>query len=355
MTALRSRAELCDFLQAWDQRAVEATEGYLIKHKLLYLRDRMLAEWVAEFGAARPLRHAWAELLNFDALQFVDFYEGVYRFRKVPRYEDILIATLLSIVAGVAANEFHDQFKRWRAKSKTNNDTYARFLESGTLLLDYLMRAYAARKAYLLGEVSEPEFEEIRRFLRSSVMLGHPADKNSGVAARFAELWNGFLKHHALTNPPHPQDLANEFDALVNVAHEHRGGALSRVKEIPPPAKTTLIKGVAASHGIAVGAIKTIDSLEDADKVLEGDIGVFRHFGPGAITSVKRVSGAIGSPECGGILGHLALVCRELGIPYVCGCDFDGFHDGQVAYLDGDKGEVRIMLSLEEIKAFLGP
>lgn len=68
------------------------------------------------------------------------------------------------------------------------------------------------------------------------------------------------------------------------------------------------------------------------------------------ISCIKRCIGSIGLQECGGLTGHLAIISRSLGIPCVVGCDYDKFADGQMVCLDGNKGEIQIILNIEEIK-----
>jgi len=47
--------------------------------------------------------------------------------------------------------------------------------------------------------------------------------------------------------------------------------------------------------------------------------------------------------ETGGILAHGAAIARELGIPFVVGCDgvWDGLDDGDELEIDGEAGLVR--------------
>jgi phosphoenolpyruvate-protein kinase (PTS system EI component) len=68
---------------------------------------------------------------------------------------------------------------------------------------------------------------------------------------------------------------------------------------------------------------------------------------------LNDVLGVIGRPDCGWMTGHLAIISRTLDIPCVIGCNYDKFSDGQVVFLDSSNGEIRIMLTIDEIKKYL--
>ncbi len=96
--------ELCDFLNEWNDISTKATIHYFEKYNFLYLKDRIKYEYSADFGVIRPLRDVWIKLLDANSLEFVEFYENIYRFRKVPRYEDMLLTVLISIACNLASS-----------------------------------------------------------------------------------------------------------------------------------------------------------------------------------------------------------------------------------------------------------
>ncbi len=90
-----------------------------------------------------------------------------------------------------------------------------------------------------------------------------------------------------------------------------KGTDISRAKVI--------LKGSAASVGMAGGPVKIIHSPSEIDKILEGDVLVTEMTTPDFVPAMKRAS-AIVTDE-GGRTSHAAIVSRELGIPCVVGTE----------------------------------
>jgi pyruvate, water dikinase len=78
-----------------------------------------------------------------------------------------------------------------------------------------------------------------------------------------------------------------------------------------------LVRGLAASHGFASGKAKIIHSIDDLDKIQQGDILVTKMTNPDMVVAMQKCS-AIVTDE-GGMTAHAAIVSRELGIPCVVG------------------------------------
>lgn len=338
--------ELCDFLNLWDDLAAKAIIHYFENHDLPYLNNRMVDEYSADFGVCRPLRDVWVRLLDLDPLEFIEFYEGIYRFRKTPRYEDIIISVFISIASGFAANALYDEYKVWRGR-KINEKVHEKFSKSGDVLFKYLTRVYAIREAYFHKKISYEKFIEIRDFLKRKIIIGRIKKSDEKLEKEFSNLWREFIRDHSLVPLDHPIE---EIKYLIKLEYETKSTPRNRAKEKRSPANGIVLQGLAASTGVVYGMLKIISSAEDIDKTLKGDIGVFEYFTPDMVPCIKRCVGAIGLPDCGGLTGHLAIVSRELGIPCVTDCDYDRFSDYQIAYLDGDRGEIRIILSMEELK-----
>jgi hypothetical protein len=166
---------------------------YLEKHNFSYLKDRVRYEYSADFGVGRPLREIWIKILDIDSLEFVEFYEDVYRFRKFPRYENLLITVLVSIASGLAANDLYERFKKWKKKDKVNNDLYDKFSGSSLILLEYLIKVYAVREAFMQGKISYKRFEIIRDFLKGKIFFNL---ENQEIESEFNILWDKFAKKH---------------------------------------------------------------------------------------------------------------------------------------------------------------
>lgn len=344
--------ELCDLLNECDNIATKATIRYLKIHNLTYLKDRLIYEYSADFEVIRPLRDVWIKLLDFDSLKFVEFYEGVYRFRKVPRYENIFIMVLMSIASGIAANALyyalHERYKVWRRKNKINEKTHDKFSNSSSILFEYLTKIYAIREAYFHRKISYEKFNEIKDFLRRKIIIGEAKESDTNTEKEFTDLWNKFVQNHSL--PPLNQSIDEIKDIVKSEYESQSTSPLYRRKSNSYPVNGILLHATAASPGVVYGMIKIINSIEDLDKTLNGDIGVFNYFTPEMIPCIKRCIGSIGLQNGGGITGHLAIISRALGIPCIVCCDYNKFADGQIVCLDGNKGDIQIILNIEEIK-----
>ncbi len=105
-------------------------------------------------------------------------------------------------------------------------------------------------------------------------------------------------------------------------------------------ARDMIIKGLGASPGMGSGKVKILNSIEELDKVLEGDVLVATMTNPDMVPAMRRAS-AIVTDE-GGMTCHAAIVSRELGIPCVVGTS-EGtkvLSDGMEITVDGSKGTV---------------
>ena len=78
-----------------------------------------------------------------------------------------------------------------------------------------------------------------------------------------------------------------------------------------------LIKGLGASPGLASGTVKVILSLDELDKVQDGDVMVTTMTTPDMVPAMKRATGIV--TDEGGVTCHAAIISRELGIPCVVG------------------------------------
>ena len=115
-----------------------------------------------------------------------------------------------------------------------------------------------------------------------------------------------------------------------------------------------LLKGLAASPGVALGTVKVVRSLEEAhEKIKKGDILVTRMTSPDWVPYMKIAKGIVTSE--GGITAHAAIVSRELGIPCIVGATdaFEKLKDGMFITLDARKGvvyegEIRELIAREK-------
>ncbi|HLB95516.1 MAG TPA: PEP/pyruvate-binding domain-containing protein, partial [Patescibacteria group bacterium] len=101
-----------------------------------------------------------------------------------------------------------------------------------------------------------------------------------------------------------------------------------------------LLKGIAASIGIASGPVKIIQTPAEIDRILEGDVLVTEKTSPDFVPAMKKSAAIV--TETGGQTSHAAIVSRELGIPCVVGTGTAThvLKAGQVVSVDGAKGFV---------------
>jgi len=101
-----------------------------------------------------------------------------------------------------------------------------------------------------------------------------------------------------------------------------------------------LLSGLGASPGMAAGAVRVIDKLDQLDKVGEGDIIVTEMTTPDMVPAMKRAAGII--TDEGGMTSHAAIVSRELGVPAVVGTGSatEVLRDDQIVTIDGDRGAI---------------
>ena len=101
-----------------------------------------------------------------------------------------------------------------------------------------------------------------------------------------------------------------------------------------------LLKGSAASPGVAAGEVKIILDPSEIGRVRDGDILVAEMTTPDFVPAMKRAVAIV--TDRGGRTAHAAIVSRELGIPCVVGTGeaTKKLRDGQIVTVDGARGVV---------------
>ena len=101
-----------------------------------------------------------------------------------------------------------------------------------------------------------------------------------------------------------------------------------------------VLKGFAASPGIAYGKIKIIEGMKDLQKINQGDILVTKMTNPDMVVTMQK-SAAIVTDE-GGLTAHAAIVSREMGIPCVVGTQeaTTKLKEGEIITVDGFTGKI---------------
>ncbi len=104
--------------------------------------------------------------------------------------------------------------------------------------------------------------------------------------------------------------------------------------------KRAILKGQAASPGMASGPVRKIFSAKEIDKIEKGDILVAPMTSPDFVPAMKKVVAII--TDKGGQTSHAAIVSRELGLPCVVGTETatKDLKNNQIVTVDGSLGEV---------------
>lgn len=113
-----------------------------------------------------------------------------------------------------------------------------------------------------------------------------------------------------------------------------------RVQGTGYSAKDVLLKGDAASPGMASGPVVFLHSPKDLGKVHQGDVLVAQMTNPDFVPAMKKAVAIV--TERGGRTSHAAIVSRELGIPAVVGAPnaMKILKEGTVITVNGSTGEI---------------
>lgn len=111
-----------------------------------------------------------------------------------------------------------------------------------------------------------------------------------------------------------------------------------------------ILKGLAASPGIAFGNVKIVKNLEDLQKIQTGNILVTKMTNPDMVVTMQK-SAAIITDE-GGLTAHAAIVSREMGIPCVVGTQeaTTKLKEGELVTVDGFNGKIYLGKTSETVK-----
>jgi pyruvate, water dikinase len=101
-----------------------------------------------------------------------------------------------------------------------------------------------------------------------------------------------------------------------------------------------ITEGMSASPGVASGIVKIIHSMNDLNKIKQGDILVTTMTNPDMVVTMQKASAILTSE--GGVTSHAAIVSREMGIPAIVGAQdaLEKLKDGEEITIDGYNGKV---------------
>ena len=138
-----------------------------------------------------------------------------------------------------------------------------------------------------------------------------------------------FVQSRPVTTINQKSDIKNQNDKEIN---QKEGETTSKLEVI--------LKGAAASLGIASGPVKILHKPTETDRVQKGDVLVTEMTTPDYVPAMKRACAIV--TDTGGQTSHAAIVSRELGIPCVVGTGTAThvLKEGQIISVDGAKGVV---------------
>jgi phosphoenolpyruvate synthase/pyruvate phosphate dikinase len=108
---------------------------------------------------------------------------------------------------------------------------------------------------------------------------------------------------------------------------------------LPPTDPGHRLKGTPTSRGVARATARIVSGIEEAERVVPGDILVIPYSDIGWTPMLAKAGGIVA--ESGGLLSHSSIVAREFGIP--CVVSVPGamrLPDGATVHVDGYTGEV---------------
>jgi pyruvate,water dikinase len=110
-----------------------------------------------------------------------------------------------------------------------------------------------------------------------------------------------------------------------------------------PAGAPALLHGIPASPGVARGPVRLVAYASQLDRVVPGDVLVCEATSPSWTPVFPRLAACL--CDVGGALTHAAIVCREYGIPSVCGLGvaMQTLRDGDLVEVDGLAGTVTVL------------
>jgi pyruvate,water dikinase len=105
----------------------------------------------------------------------------------------------------------------------------------------------------------------------------------------------------------------------------------------------SLIMGTGCCSGVVKAEVKVFDNTMTGIDGHEGKIFVANYFEPGKLGLFSKAGGLISAR--GNLLGHTAILCREMGLPSIVGAKglLSRLKDGDVVEMNGGTGEVKII------------
>jgi pyruvate, water dikinase len=153
---------------------------------------------------------------------------------------------------------------------------------------------------------------------------------------RIAELAIATERHNGC-----PQDT--EWAIADGAAYLVQARPITTLRHTAAPSSekhAVLARGLAAAPGMAPGKVRVLESPDEGERLLEGEILVAQMTNPDWLPTIRRAAALV--TDTGGMTCHAAIVARELGVPCIVGTRTAtrDLHDGTTVTVDGAHGQV---------------
>jgi phosphohistidine swiveling domain-containing protein len=109
------------------------------------------------------------------------------------------------------------------------------------------------------------------------------------------------------------------------------------------PERVDEVHGLGASPGVVEGPARKVSSLDEFDKVREGEVLVCEMTNPAWVVLFTKIAGLV--TDAGGVASHPAVVAREFSIPAVVGTSIatERIETGDRVRVNGTSGTVEVL------------
>jgi pyruvate,water dikinase len=213
------------------------------------------------------------------------------------------------------------------------------FIDQGTNARVRLVLVALGRRLAESGVVDDPEDVMFLRYNELRVLVANPQglDAHALVSERRDERERAFaLRAPDWVGTATQSQLEFPYYTLWGFPEKFYRGAPERTEEI---------EGLAASPGVVEGSARLVESLDEFDRVRDGEILVCRMTNPAWVVLFTKIAGLV--TDAGGVAAHPAVVSREFGIPAVVGTSnaTQRIKTGDRVRVNGSTGLVEILSS----------
>jgi len=185
------------------------------------------------------------------------------------------------------------------------------FIDQGTNARLRLVLVALGRRLAETSALDDPEDVMFLRYNELRVLVGDPTAFDA--KARVSERRDDRERAFAL-RPPDWVGTATQ--SQLDFPYYTLWGFPEKFFREPPERQEEIV-GLAASPGIAEGSARLVESLDEFDRVKDGEILVCRMTNPAWVVLFTKIAGLV--TDAGGVAAHPAVVSREFGIPAVVG------------------------------------